>query len=357
TPAAPMPVPAYPLPPQAFAPPVFAPPGAPIPLPDPAPSSQVFKLPPQTTADDPIRRRAAGGFPTGPVLVGVGALVVLCVFGFALYRLFLRAEPAPPEPFTNTVEMRLVKVEGGTFRMGSPDAEPGRAGDGREGPTRDVSIRGPLFVSATEVTVGQFTRVCGFNPSRVSKLAAQSSQLPVDAATWDEANEFCRKLTDKERGQPWARKDWAYRLPTEAEWEYLARAGSDAPFAFGNQLVFPAQGFFQFTGTDPLEGGEKPTQPRPFAREVGRGEPNKFGLYDMHGNVWEWCSDFYRPDAYKDAPRDNPPGPADGDRRVIRGGSFQHPASAARAAARAGENPKERRSDVGFRVVYAPLLK
>src|SRR5205085_731282 len=101
-------------------------------------------------------------------------------------------------------------------------------------------------------------------------------------------------------------------------------------------------------------GGEKGP---PFAQEVDKGKPNPFGLYNMHGNVAEWCLDWYRPGYFSDAPQDNPTGPTDGDKRVIRGGSYRDPAAGVRSASRAGLRPTERREDVGFRIVYAPVQK
>jgi formylglycine-generating enzyme required for sulfatase activity/serine/threonine protein kinase len=361
------PVPAYPranYPPGHPQPPVYAPPGAQIPLPDPNPSSQVFKLPPQTTDDDPIRKRSGGGFPVGALLISLGALFVVAVLAFATYRLFLYGDSGTPDPYTNAYGMKMVRLEGGAFRMGSPDGEHGRRPD--EGPVREVTIRGPFFMSATEVTNGQYLRVMGVNPARASPIAKNPDGLPVDNVTWEEANEFCRKLLEKEKGQPWIRKGWAYRLPTEAEWEYACRAGAETPTAFGERAVFGSQAVYRATGNDPLELGGDPLKPLKFAQKAGDTEPNKFGLHDMHGNIGEWCGDWYRSEAYKDAGRDNPTGPADGDKRVVRGGSFRDPASAARSAAREGRRPFQTSADtgkptgypdVGFRVVYAPITK
>ncbi|QJW97414.1 bifunctional serine/threonine-protein kinase/formylglycine-generating enzyme family protein [Frigoriglobus tundricola] len=341
--------PAYPHPPG------YGPPALPLPPPEPSPSNQVFKLPPQATDRDPIRRRSEARFPVGPVLVALGALFVVAVIGIAVYRLLLQSQPAVPEPFTNTSGMKLVRLEGGTFRMGSPDTEPGHRPD--EAPVHEVTVRGPFFVSATEITNGQYFKLMGSNPSKGAKIAARPEHLPVDNVTWDEANEFCRKLTEKERGSPWARKNWEYRLPTEAEWEYACRAGTATPVAFGERMVFGNQAVFKPDGTDPLEIADETLRPLPVPQETGKTEPNKFGLYDMHGNVAEWCSDWYKSEAYRDAAKDNPTGPADGDRRVVRGGSFRDAASLTRSAARTGVRPTDRHDTIGFRIVYAPVVK
>jgi formylglycine-generating enzyme required for sulfatase activity/serine/threonine protein kinase len=350
-PAAPT-LPGYPAYPQ---PPVYVQPSIPVPPPDPNPSSQIFKLPPQTTDKDPIRRRSEGKFPVGMLLVGFGALFVVAVLGYATYRLFLHSDPTTPEPFTNTQGMKMVRLEGGTFRMGSPDNEPGRRPD--EGPVREVTIRGPFFVSATEVTNGQYLKVMGYNKSQAAQIANRAEFLPVDSVTWEEANDFCRKLTEKEKNQPWARKNWEYRLPTEAEWEYAARAGTDTPFSFGVSVKFGEQAVFRPIEDDPMGSGGDANKPPRFGHEVGKSEANKFGLHDMHGNVAEWCSDWYRAEAYKDGARDNPTGPTDGDKRVVRGGSFRDPVAATRSAARAGYRPTDRLETVGFRVIYAPIVK
>lgn len=339
--------------------PVYAPPGFPVPQADPVPSSQIFKLPPQSTDADPIRRRAEGGFPVTGVLTVLGALFVVGVLGFAAYRAFLRSDPPPPDAFTNSVNVKMVKLDGGTFKMGSPDAERGRNPD--EGPVREVTIRGPIYVSETEVTNLQFLKVTGRSPpSAAQKLAASSGYLPVENVTWDEANEFCAKLTDSEKNQPWFRTGWAYRLPTEAEWEYACRAGTDTPFAVGDRLIAGGerpQAVYKITGSDQYEEGDVNAKPLRFPGDVRKTVPNKFGLFDLHGNVGEWCSDWYRADAYKDGAKENPTGPADGNRRVVRGGSFREPATNLRSAARGGLRPDVRDAAVGFRVVYGPPLK
>jgi formylglycine-generating enzyme required for sulfatase activity len=339
--------------------PVFAPPGAPVPSADPVPSSQVFKLPPRTLDEDPIRRRAEGGFPVTGLLVALGALFVVGVLGFAAYRAFLRSDPPPPETFANTVGMKMVKLDGGTFKMGSPDNEPNRKAD--EGPVRDVTLRGPIYFAETEVTNLQYLKATNRTPPSIAqKLAASSGYLPVENVTWEEAADFCAKLTESEKNQPWFRKGWAYRLPTEAEWEYACRAGTDTPLAFGDRILAGGerpQGIYRVTGSDSYEVGDENAKPLRFPSDVRKTAPNRFGLFDMHGNAAEWCADFYRAEAYKDAAKDNPTGPADGDKRVVRGGSFREPATNLRSAARNGLRPDARDAAVGFRPVYGPPLK
>jgi serine/threonine protein kinase/formylglycine-generating enzyme required for sulfatase activity len=344
------PVPGYPYPPPM--------PGFPAPPPsDPNPSSQVFKLPPQTTTDDPIRRRGERGFPWGMVLLGLGAIFVAGLLGFAVWRSFLSG-PAEGEieSFTNSKGIRMVKIDGGKFKMGSPGDEVGRKAD--EGPQHEVTIRGPFLISATEITHSQYLQVMGTSPARSPDKARDARNLPVDSVTWHDANDFCARLTKQEEKKPGARKGWAYRLPTEAEWEYAARAGTDTPFSVGNgsRIVFGTEAIFRPTENDPLGFDGNPHNPPVVPQEIGKTEANAFGLSEVHGNVAEWCQDWYKP-SYPGAAQVDPSGPADGDRRVIRGGSYKTPAVEVRSAARAGMRPNERRDDVGFRIVYAPVSK
>ena len=350
---------AYPAPPPGYPgyPPGYPgyPPGFPAPPePDPNRSSQVFKLPPQTTTEDPIRRRSEGGFPWSLVLLGLGALFVVGLLGWASYVQFLRPVEPPIAEFTNSVKMKMVKLDGGKFRMGSAEGEQGRRID--EGPQHEVSISGPLLMSATEVTHSQYLQVMGTSPAKSGGLANKAQNLPVEFVSWDDANDFCQKLTnlENEKKQPWARRNWAYRLPTEAEWEYAARAGSSDTFAFGPTITFGKQGgIFRLMENDPL-GVPDEMKPPTLALEVGKTKANDFGLYDMHGNAAEWVADWYKPSYPGEGSRTDPTGPPDGDKRVVRGGSFKDPANAVRSAARAGFRPTDKRDDIGFRVVYAP---
>ncbi|MCS7022612.1 MAG: bifunctional serine/threonine-protein kinase/formylglycine-generating enzyme family protein [Gemmataceae bacterium] len=318
-------------------------------------SSQIFRLPADMVSAAPLRRRYS------KLSWGLPAFVVLLVLLFVLLSPLLHQLTESqdtyqvPSEFTNTVSMRLVMVKPGEYRIGSPPEEQGRRSD--EGPPHQVRLTRPFLMAVTETTNGQFQQVMGYVPSQSSKAAARSLALPVENVTWWEAVEFCRKLTEREQKEPWSRPGWGYRLPTEAEWEYAARAGAETPFAFGQLLQFGRQAIFKPEETDPYGVGGDMHRPPPLPEEVGRRVGNPFGLQDMHGNVAEWCHDWYSPTYGNNVQRRvDPVGPADGDRRVVRGGSFALPATACRSAARAALRPELRRPDVGFRVVYAPLL-
>jgi formylglycine-generating enzyme required for sulfatase activity/tRNA A-37 threonylcarbamoyl transferase component Bud32 len=342
-------------------------------------SSQVFKLPAQDNDSDPIRRRAKGGFPWAFVLIGLGILGLAGILAYAGY-LAMKPVPLPPvESFTNTAEMKMVKIEGGTFEMGSPAKEPGRPEPkprqpDDESPVHTVTIRGPFLISATEVTVGQYLRVMNQNPaqSAVVKRAKDPGDHPVDFVSYEDAMEFCKKLGEKdaEKKAPHLRPGWAYRLPTEAEWEYCCRAGTNTPYHFGDKINNIPKlggegqpgGRFLPTGEEKeldLEGANlvKDSAIEDIPGRVAQFQPNAWGLYDMHGNAAEWCLDWYRRGYPGTEPRDNPTGPATGERRVVRGGSFRDPASACRSAARTALSPTEKRATIGFRIVYAPIMK
>lgn len=351
----------YPHPVQPYGPQAYpAPPQRHHPMPaaavDPAPSSQIFRLP-TTAEDDPIRQRAEPPRSYVTLIAFLfGGLIAIGIIGFAVMRAF-RTEPPPPlqKEFSNELGMKFVLLEGGTFHMGSAESEPGRQSD--EGPDHDVTLN-KFYISATEVTQAQYAELMGTNPAASGKIG-RGFDVPVENVSWEDAVAFCQKLTKTHnpRGE-----GWAFRLPTEAEWEYACRAGTRTPFAMGDKLQYPNQA--QYTRgseeTDVLAViDENPDLKMPILPDKAasrKGRANAWGLWDMHGNVAEWCSDFYSRQ-YDAGPATNPQGPPDGGRRVIRGGSWKDPAIACRSAMRRAENPINRFNDVGFRVVYAPVSR
>jgi formylglycine-generating enzyme required for sulfatase activity len=175
-----------------------------------------------------------------------------------------------------------------------------------------------------------------------------TDDFPVDSLTWDEAVLFCNKLSALPAEKA-ARR--FYRLPTEAEWEYACRAGAKThtPFSFGKSLSSRQA---NFDGTQPYGDAERgPSLGR--TAKVGSYKPNAWGLYDMHGNVWQWCSDWYARDYYTNCPRTDPPGPEKGTRRVSRGGAWYNPARYVRTGERNSNVPSTRNLGYGFRIVAA----
>ena len=234
----------------------------------------------------------------------------------------------PPKPITNSIGMKLVLIPAGEFLMGSPDSDKDARDD--EKPQHRVRITRPFYLGATEVTQGQYRAVTGQSPSHFKG----SDDLPVEQVSWNDAIAFCDKLSELEKGQLGGA---SYRLPTEAEWEYACRAGSTTRYSFGDD----AARLGEFAWYDGNSGGK--THP------VGQKRPNALNLYDMHGNVWEWCQDWYDKDYYGQSPGADPPGPAQAASRVDRGGSWFGNPQLARSAYRLGSDPGDRGNDLGFR--------
>jgi formylglycine-generating enzyme required for sulfatase activity len=262
-------------------------------------------------------------------------------------------QPLPgniPRYLTNSLGMKLVLVPAGTFLMGSPASEQGRSTD--EGPPHEVTITRPFYLGVHPVTQEQFQRLMGTNPSHFCRGGRGKDQvkdddprqLPVEKVTWGSAVAFCRKLSEtNEEG----RQGRLYRLPTEAEWEYACRAGGEKPFHFGTSLNATQA---NFDGTQPYgRTSVGPYLKRPTA--VGSYPPNDFGLFDMHGNVWEWCQDWYAEDYYAQSPSEDPMGPENGTQRVLRGGCWSSSAANCRSAYRGRSEPGLHVYRFGFRVV------
>ncbi len=219
------------------------------------------------------------------------------------------------------VSMKLVRIPAGKLMMGSPEAEEGRDDDEDQ---HEVTISKPFYMGVTAVTQAQYAAVMGENPSEFKGEAN-----PVESVSWDEAVEFCKKLSEKTGRM--------VRLPTEAEWEYACRAATKTAYPFGGDDA-DLENYAWYDGNS--DGATHP---------VGQKKPNAWDLYDMHGNVWEWCADWY--EDYPDGAATDPQGPESGTDRVRRGGSWEDSPDHCRSAYRDFADPDGDDSSSGFRVV------
>jgi eukaryotic-like serine/threonine-protein kinase len=245
------------------------------------------------------------------------------------------------EDLGKEVLMTMVKIPEGKFTMGSSADEKGRSWN--ESPQHLVTVP-EFYLGQTLVTQAQWQAIMGNNPSHFTG----NSNLPVELVNWIDAMEFCQRLSQK-TGR-------AYRLPSEAEWEYACRAQTQTPFAYGETIV-PAvvncDGTFPYINAAQGEYRQKTTI-------VANFPPNAFGLYDMHGNLWEWCLDEWVED-YNNAPtdgsvRENVISLAKGNYyRLLRGGSWRNGARDCRSAVRSYSAASSRSYNMGFRVVAAPV--
>jgi formylglycine-generating enzyme required for sulfatase activity len=243
---------------------------------------------------------------------------------------------------TNSIGMKLILLPPGTFQMGSPPEELGRREN--EGPRHDVTIGKPFYMSVALVTQQQYQKVMGENPSQFHAAAEGGPEHPVERVTWLQAVEFCRRLSELPEEKENKR---VYALPTEGEWEYACRAGTNTPFSYGTKLTARQANFdasFPYADTPKGQALGRTTK-------VGVYAANNFGIFDMHGNVWEWCADWYDASCYTTTPRKDPQGPKRGLLRVIRGGSWRNHAVTCRAAYRNALAPNLRDMYTGFRVM------
>jgi formylglycine-generating enzyme required for sulfatase activity len=232
------------------------------------------------------------------------------------------------------VILEMVAIPGGTFMMGSPETEEERYDS--ESPQHRVTVA-PFFMGKYPITQEHYEAVMGNNPSDF-----KGKKRPVEQVSWDDANEFCQKLSQKTGKK--------YRLPSEAEWEYACRAGTTTPFHFGETITTDVA---NYNGNYTYASAPKGVY-RQKTTDVGSFPANNFGLYDLHGNVWEWCADIWH-ENYNGAPSDGSIWESGGDntQRLLRGGSWCILPRNCRSADRYGDNPDSRDDIIGFRLVLS----
>jgi len=314
------------------------------------------------------------------------AFVVLFV-GAVLLHVCAAQEPDANEgrlatSLTNSVNMKLALIPAGEFLMGAPESDRDAAKD--EGPQHRVRISRPFYIGIHEVTVGQFrafAEAAGYKTAAESGASSgfngethsfqydqrgfhwrnlgwtRTDDHPVLNVNWFDAVAFCEWLSKKE--------DRKYRLPTEAQWEYACRAGTQARFIDGDDVAnlerianvqdqSLAAKKPRFSNSDSTEYFTRPVpwdDKYPFSAPVGSFQLNAFGLYDMLGNAKEWCRDWYGADYYRNSPASDPTGPESGEARIVRGGAFLHQGRQCRVSWRIGGTPTYQNYIIGFRVI------
>lgn len=247
--------------------------------------------------------------------------------------------PKPLESITNSIGMKLTPIPAGTFMMGSSDSD--AMARSNEKPQHYVEITQPFQLGVYPVTQAEYEQITGNNPSQFEN----NYHCPVEQITWFDAISFCNKLSEVEKMTPFYEISGknvsiiggnGYRLPTEAEWEYACRAGTTTKWYCGDDESELTE--YAWYG---LNSGDT-------THSVGEKKPNQWGLYDMHGNVWEWCWDWYG--GYRDSPSLDPAGPTKGERRVLRGGSFFLQSSLVRSAYRNLTQPTPSNNFIGIRM-------
>lgn len=284
------------------------------------------------------------------VLVMIGPGCGLSLPDVSAVRAQMTAEQIEvSDPVVNTVGMVLVPVPAGEFLMGTAAAKASKDGKSQqppgaeaEMPQHKVRISRPFFISVCEVTQNQYALVTGDTPWKGKPLTKEGDNIAASYVTWQQAVDFCRQLSQLE--------DCVYRLPTEAEWEYTCRATSTSSFSFGDDQK--QIGDCAWFDQNAYKDGEQ------YAHAVGQKHPNTWSLYDTHGNVWEWCSDFHG--SYAEQLKSSkgkvlvdPIGPETGRQHVWRGGGFADNAVNLRSATRNSYGRVDYRPEfmAGFRVV------
>jgi formylglycine-generating enzyme required for sulfatase activity len=257
--------------------------------------------------------------------------------------------------FENSLGIKMVTINPGTFTMGSPPNEKGHQDDEKQ---REVIVTRTFSIATTEITQKQWITLMGttfedlINKQRgplgrgaklSSKPSATGDKQPMCFVNWQDASDFCKALTKREHEARLLPLDKKYSLPTEAQWEYACRAGTTTVFGTGSTLTSKDANFY---GKMPY-GFSEPGEYRGKTTPVASFPANPWGLSDMHGNVYEWCLDWYEalPTLAKD-----PIGPENGEGRVIRGGAWDRKSTSCRAAYRYSRDPNRRAHNIGFRI-------
>ncbi len=246
-------------------------------------------------------------------------------------------EFAPCKEYTiDGLEMEFVYIEPGTFMMGAEADEQGSGS--AEKPKHEVTLTNGFYLGKYEVTKGQWEAVMGTTPWAGRSYVIDDPDSPAVYVSWHDAREFIEEFKKREQG--------TFRLPTEAEWEYACRAGASTRFYWGDDPEYAAIGTYAWYAGNTWQASEK------YAHVVGQKLPNSWGLYDMSGNVWEWCADRWGD--YPADPVTDPLGPQTGSYRVLRGGGWYYNARNCRCANRFRYYPDHTNNNHGFRVALAP---
>jgi formylglycine-generating enzyme required for sulfatase activity len=270
------------------------------------------------------------------------------------YRAFAQQVPSNVVPVPN-----MVWISPGTFVMGSPASEAERYSDETQ---HTVTLAQGFYMGQYAVRQGEYLALMGSNPSYFTTIDWNGNPIPpdlnrpVEQVSWIDATNYCAHLTVQEQAAGRLPAGWVYRLPTESEREYACRAGTTTAFHYGNALHGGMANFYDYYEYDASIGDIYVSNPAvpwlPRTTTVGSYQSNAWGLQDMHGNVWEWCRDWYG--TYPSGTVTDPQGPASGSARVIRGGGWDGHGGGCRSAIRYDYYPSGTGSSIGFRVVLAP---
>jgi formylglycine-generating enzyme required for sulfatase activity len=243
----------------------------------------------------------------------------------------------------NSLGIKLAWLPAGSFTMGSPADEKGR--DPKEDQV-EVKLTDGFWMGQTEITQGQWTELMGTSPWRGKSNVREGKNFAASFISWTDASSFVEKLNSKEHGSGSIPNDWEYSLPTEAQWEYACRAGEKSAFSFGDDpSELDVYGWSAENAFDKREA---------YSHEVGKKRPNHFGLFDMHGNVWEWCKDNFsaKLSGGTDPVLDN------GEtHRVNRGGGWNFSTKCCRSASRLSDASDSRYNNLGFRIALVRSIK